>query len=604
MAGDPAPLNGGLQTKDPIRFPVAQTLYVRKTGSDNNGGGTNATTPTVTGSDGVTDGSPKFTAASGAFDASYVDKLINIVGVGRFRIEAAPSATQLTLSAPVGPASAGSGKTWNIGGAVQTIGALLGNGNAAVREGDMIYVGAGTYRELITVGVAPRNGASNAAALVSVIGDSDGTKTGDAGMVQVTAYTTDDKTAPATAPLVVLNGQSFLSFAKLQFVTASQIVTTSGLTISAAASIAGAASQFISFTDCSFFRVGFAATAQQMFLVGTQPGVPFNWTIDRCNLLTYGNGGGIRIIFNSGVGGDDYDGKFTIKNSFMWQLPGSNFPAVTATSFATSAKGGGVVVRNCHIVGGVGIFTTTTGVISLTYPCVIYNSVMNSGINVALTGGTIGQLLEDYNLINAVTARSSVTAGTHSISDGSYAPLFHFGQELLWGGIVRPFGEPLVGSPLLGFGNDGSQSSYDARNQPRPAGGGNALPAIGALERGNTFAKETGTVHTGSNAISATGPAYQDFLVPVASGTAYTFSVYTNYDGSYTGTAPQLLLLNGTEAGVSDQTVTAGGSAGGGWTQITLAPFTPTANSFVTLRMYSRDTSGVSKVVFDSFAQS
>jgi hypothetical protein len=102
-------------------------------------------------------------------------------------------------------------------------------------------------------------------------------------------------------------------------------------------------------------------------------------------------------------------------------------------------------------------------------------------------------MIEDYNLISCVTARSSGPAvGAHSVSNGSYAPLMSLGQERIWGGLLRPFGEPLAGSPLLGFGNGGGQTPYDLYNRPRPAGGG-ALPypAVGALERGNTASQGT-----------------------------------------------------------------------------------------------------------------
>jgi hypothetical protein len=605
-AGDPTPQSASLLTEDPIRFPVAQALYVRKTGSDNNGGSSVSTSATATGSDGVTDGTRTFMAASGVFDATYVDKLINIVGVGRFRIEEVVGATTLRLSAPTGAAVAGSGKTWNVGGAVLTVGALLGNGNDAVREGDTIYVGAGTYREVITIWVSPRNGANQGLSVVSLIGDVDGVQTGDAGMVRITSYTTNDKTAAADSPTIRFGaGVSFLSFSKLLIdggQSSSSQVGQSGLVSAAGPTQGGniqgvATSQYVAFTDCTLLATP-RPLQQSSYLVqiGNSYPYPLNWTFDRCIFsLTGGFQSAVRLeLATAPGGGADYSLALKFRNCSF------SPPAIGVFSISTigttGGKPGGITLSNL-LCGPVTL--SGTGLSGL-----IPSSITNSIIFGSLAGNAAGSLTEDYNVIiqGSSAPRSNVAVGAHSISDGSYAPLIHYGQEQMWGGLLRMFGEPMAGSPLLGFGNDGTQTAYDLRNNPRPAGGGNALPAVGALERGNTFAKETGTVHTGSNAISATGPAYQDFLLAVASGTTYTLSIYVNYDGSYTGIAPQLSVLNGGEAGVSDQTVTAGGSAGGGWTQIVLASFNPTSNGFVTVRVQANDTSGVSETVFDSFA--
>lgn len=703
-AGRPAPLKTLDVDPLPVRFPTAKSLYVRKTGSDNNGGDSSGTSPTVTGADGVVDGTRSFTAASGAFDASYVDRLINIVGVGRFRIEAVLNATTLTLSALtlpfiddqysgatdetlvgssgvgnisgqmfyalgiygndrtlayvdvmvakvgapvdnlvlqirdhiVGPSGVGipgssvlaskaisgaslsssttsaritldtpqaltagtrywvaltrsgaadagnfytwarrnpinelarSGDgatwaievyggrirygfvnagalTWNIGGAVQTIDALLGNGNDAVREGDSAYIGAGTYREAIVMEAAPKHGVLT----LSIIGDVDGSQTGDSGEVQVTAHATNDETAANLTPAPLeLAARSLLDFSKMVFVNPR-----------AKALNAPAGSSRVTFTDCAFFGSVLAATAYSF---------PLRFTWDRCRFVyVVPSQGDLLAIQLTGGGGSDYDAETLIKNSLLLNLGGANtvHPA-PASAVGQTGKGGGVVVRNCTLIGGGGSggggsqngMNVSLG--SLIFPSAIYNSIIligGSGTGL-IAQTTLGQIVEDYNLIYASTVRNNVTAGANSISDMSSAPLFHYGQEDIWGAALRLFGEPTAGSPLLGFGSDGLGSAYDLRGNPSPAGGASALKAIGALERGNTFARETGTVHTGSNAISAVGPAYQDFLVAVNSGTSYTFSIYVKYDSSYTGTLPQLSALDGAEAGVNDETVTA-----------------------------------------------
>src|SRR5262245_29685873 len=119
---------------------TALTAYVRKTGSDNNGGSSNTASADRTGTDGVTNGTTTFTSASASFTSGDVDKLINIVGKGRYRISAFTNSTTITLS---GSPSSGSSLTWNIGGALATIGAALTNANAAITNGDTVWIGAG-----------------------------------------------------------------------------------------------------------------------------------------------------------------------------------------------------------------------------------------------------------------------------------------------------------------------------------------------------------------------------------------------------------------------------------------------------------------------------
>ena len=53
-----------------------------------------------------------------------------------------------------------------------------------------------------------------------------GQYTGDAGMVQLTAYTTNDKTAPSATTLLNLNGKSNLAFSNIMFVGGSATMLT------------------------------------------------------------------------------------------------------------------------------------------------------------------------------------------------------------------------------------------------------------------------------------------------------------------------------------------------------------------------------------------
>jgi hypothetical protein len=330
------------------------------------------------------------------------------------------------------------------------------------------------------------------------------------------------------------------------------------------------------------------------------------WTFTRC----YFNGGSNAILPTLTTGtGADYDSNILITDCLFVggaRGTGAQGGAVSIVNSGASAqRGGGLDIRNCtFIVGDTGsAFTTASANLSTTIPNTIVNSFLFCpGLGVGLNATTLGQITENYNLIVASTPRTNVTAGAQSISDNSYAPLFHFGQERIWGGASRPIGEPMASSPLLGFGNDGSQTATDMRGTGhiRPAGGASALPAVGAYERANSWAKNTATVRTGSNSISITGPGYQEFLVPV-DATSTTISVYVQWDATYAGTKPQLQIDANGENGVTAETKTATGSSGS-WEQLTLSAFTPTAKGIVTIRVLSNDTNGAGQTFVDDFA--
>ena len=454
----------------------------------------------------------------------------------------------------------------------------IGKALTTVASNTLVYVGAGVYREVVTVTITPTQE-------VAILGDVDGSKTGDAGIVQWTAYTTNDKTAPSATALLNLNGKSNLTFSGIFFMGgAAAMILASTQT-----------SQNITFRDCSLFTQN-----QRITTVTCAANTPLNWTFDRCYLSTTGIGAASIFITLSRSVTADYDANFTVKNCVFLA---SALPVEVLSGGAGTLKGGGVRIYNttAFSISSSQFLWVADANISSTIPCVVMNCfLVSASAGSILQANMVGQIVEDYNILVAASARTNVTIGPHTIADGSYSPLYHFGQELQAGMFGRPFGEPMSGSPLLNFGNDGNQSTTDGLNRPRPTGSTTALPAVGALERSNVFVKQTGTVHTGANAISATGPAYQDFLIPVDT-TATTVSVFAQYNATYTGPRPKLQLLPNPEIGVTAlEAVMVGPS--GAWEQLTLAPFTATANGIVTVRVLSSDLNGGGTAYFDSFA--
>jgi hypothetical protein len=223
-----------------------------------------------------------------------------------------------------------------------------------------------------------------------------------------------------------------------------------------------------------------------------------------------------------------------------------------------------------------------------------------------MNAGTSGQIIEDYNLLVAVTPRTNVTAGAHSISDGSYAPLMHFGQERLWGSpLFKPVMEPMQSSPLLGFGSPGpaTDNPVDLLGLARPAGIASPLAAVGALERHNNWIADASPVGTGSSPIQFTGPGDQAFVVPVPYNVALTAYVLVRWDSAYSGTKPQLILDAQPMLGIAAATATAVGSANVPET-LAVGPFTSTNPNFqgqVVIRVRSNDKSGSGQVEADDF---
>jgi hypothetical protein len=443
--------------------------------------------------------------------------------------------------------------------------------------GTVIYVGAGTYREVVSITITPTPGLP-----VSVVADVTGQFTGDAGPVILTAYLTNDKTAPSATTLLNLNGKSNLTFQNIMFVGGSATL------------LVGSSSQNIVFRGCSFLAgfTGLGLIAQVIVPYGMQA----NWLFDRCVFLDSRASNGFLTYTLTTGGGSDYDANILHTNCQFLNFGGGTAIAVV-NSGSAAGKGGGVRVRNSTSLGS--LITTSPTNISLSIPSVVTGCFVYSGQLTCLVAGTSGQIVEDYNLFVSSSARSNVTVGTHSVSDGSYSPLLHFGQEALWGGALRPLGEPMVGSPLLAFGApDTAAGLLDLRRGPRPSTA--AKWDVGAIQRGNNLTKETGTVHTGSNAISLVGEGFQDFDLAVDAG-ALTVSVYVQYDGSYVGPLPSMQIVNGGQVGVGDVEFATTTAALNGWAQIQIT-INPTSAGIVTVRLISRDTSGAGHTYFDTFA--
>lgn len=479
----------------------------------------------------------------------------------------------------LGPdASHASNKPW------KTIGKLLGA--SGMSSGDTAYLSpAGPFREQVTVAM------TSAVAETKIIGDphnAQGFKTSGGvsvtpGLIIWTAYDVDDTTLPSgTSDTLNLAGRDYLTFEKIVFVgPKSGQNTVDGGTQS---------STNITFTECTF--LGGAASGVTITATFAAD-VVANWLFDRCIAYEAKSANNFCNILAVTSASADVDLNFVFRNCVIV----TRFQAVNVSSFGSNGfKVGGVDILNCTLVCSSTCVVTGAANVSTTYPVTVYNSFLfgNAGLN----ANTSGQIVEDYNLISCATARTNVSAGSNSISDGSYSNLFHIGFEQLYGFLPRMPYTPLDGQPLLGFGGS-SPPSVDLLNRPRPAGGRSTSAGIGALERHDTAGRETSTVDAGSNAIVLTGPADQDIHVPVDAAST-TITIRARYDTDHgTGNKPQAILLANSAIGVSTETETMTAAADT-WETLTFSAFTPTAQGVVTIRLVSRSAAGTGKAFFDT----
>lgn len=386
------------------------------------------------------------------------------------------------------------------GAAWATIGKALGA--SGIASGDTVYIGAGIYREAVTVSVTPT-------VTTNVIGDVDGSKTGDAGEVRLTAFGNPLVSAAGT-PLTI-TGKNFLSFSNICFQATWGSAALTGLT-----------GHDTSFTDCSF-------TGGVIFNSTFVVDVAANITFERCRMLWMA-GSGITIGLPTSTVAD-YNANVLIRNCFLWCVStNTDANVIVGTTGANAFKGGGVALRSCTSIGAIAFFHNTANV-STTYPSTIYDCLLICR-GVAMTGNVAGSLLEDYNIIQASTPRATTTAGTHSVTGLTNGVSFHFGQETIWGGQLRPPLTPQTdGGMILGFGAQTSPAgpSVDILSRPRP-GGTNKVLATGTATAGAATTLTDSGAAFGTNTLigavckltGGTGSG-QTKIIKSNTGTALTF---------------------------------------------------------------------------------
>jgi hypothetical protein len=457
-----------------------------------------------------------------------------------------------------------------------------------VAAADNVYVGAGVYRELVTMDTSGSSGSQ-----ISFIGDVDGEKTGDAGLVIISAYANETSTA-ARASCLDPDGRTFVTWRGFCMVGGTSAIVYSD-------NATNDDYEGCIYEDCVFVS-GQNALDYSIWLDFNAATTPTNdgLIVRRCNFF----GAGIRITWDSNETAEqdlkiNVDScNFIAGSSSTWAFGGIIWDEVDTGTYGS----GGISVTNCAFIGHYYAAYVEHGT-STTYPVDIQNCYIKGVFGLYKATSNDGALTSDYNHFNCHTDYTSVTAGVNDKDDTDLGPQLLGGVGDLplyrfWGwSPYRPW-EPIRLQDdsyihhVIGAADTSVAPAFDLYNEARPMHG--TVDDIGAVEGRARAEQETSTVRTGSNAIVFEGAGYHDILLAVDASST-TVSVYGRYDATYGGTLPQLKVLN--IPGVADQTDTMTGGSGS-WEELT-ATFTPGSQGIARIRLVSSDTSAGGECFFD-----
>lgn len=443
-----------------------------------------------------------------------------------------------------------------------------------VVAGDIVWIGAGVYRELVTIDTSGTNGSE-----IEWRADIEGSQTGDAGLVIITALT-DETGSGGTGNVLNLNGGQYNEFYDIIFGPSG----TGAADITISATGVNSNYQGILFDTCTFFMPSDGANQLMTLNYGVAGAISGNRPTCR-NCICYG-------VITS-----DY-GTLLADVACGWVWENCVFYGSVSVDGPASASFGieNYAFTNCVFVNPSATCLTildqwNTGDTGRIDNCYFLSN--STPLNIVGDGGT-------WNGDNNKTLVDAFSAPTGSNNTAS-VPLLrgmdvehiyrkHFGWS--------PFAahEPvwdINGSGYKSGGVDAGSATYapatDMLGNARPMGTADDVGAVEANPRGARSSTWAADGSTYSMAFTSTG--YHEFLRPVnAASTTITVKSYKS--ATYAGTAPKLeVLIGDTSQGTDSMTV-------GTETEETLSVnFTPSAAGWARVRVYSYATAGT--VYFD-----
>lgn len=431
----------------------------------------------------------------------------------------------------VGPGGndANSGLTW----ALRKL-TLNGAEDVPVVAGDIVIVGPGVYRELLTIDVA-----GTAVNRIVYIGDVTGENTDGVGGIVYMSGSDNDQTQVRANCISASNGDDFRTFRGFTFRhTSSHLILLIDMT------------DWI-IEDCVFLDSGGADIR------------PFGDSIARIEIrrcLFLASGGNlVPFTLTAAVGVQDVD--ILIQNCvFICSFKGS----------IEIAGMGGVTARDCTFYGGSNTFRCSAAPPVGFTANHVENNLFCYGEK-AISATALGEVTEDHNTFyENFTDRTNVAVGANS---ETYPPLFlppvlHSGD-----GQDSGFKFPWWFSELSEFSQVRAitglnEPAIDFRGIIRPATAAkNSWGATQFFE----MERATGTVRTGVSSMVLLDAGINQMFIPITAE-EITVEVYVQREAAYAGVNPQMIIK---QPGQADR-VTLDAGAAGAWNLLT-DTFTPAA---------------------------
>ena len=284
-----------------------------------------------------------------------------------------------TYKVGIGGNDANDGSTW----ALRKL-TLNGAEDIPVAAGDIIHVGPGTYRELLTIDVS-----GSAGNPITYIGDYSGALTDSVGGVVRITGSNNDITA-TRASCITATSKDYRTFRgfKLDLSTSRNLYTETGCR--------NWIIDQLYLGDSGWWGIQF-----------NQPGLD---NVIKNSYFLHGRRGGYGGLYlYNGTGLDDRN--FSIENCIFQSRYGVNSNSV-----------GGVSIKNCSFVNvalyGVYVAAALTAGQTIT----VNNCILNGVNTCALSAQVLGEIIEDYNsFYNNTADRVNVAVGANS---NTYPPLF------------------------------------------------------------------------------------------------------------------------------------------------------------------------------------
>jgi hypothetical protein len=479
------------------------------------------------------------------------------------------------------------------GAAFLTIAKLL----QTLTAGDVGYIGAGVYRES---GLNFTNNGS-AGNVITVEGDLDGTKTGDRGLVRITASADD---SAYTNSHVFNVTRKYLTLRKLWMDMSSSdcFVATTGF----------AANEHITIEDCwitncrgyGIFNAGQNAIVRNCRIWELRNGNiaiycdSENNLVER-NIIENIYGGGVACGIRCTIGTET-----TIRNNLIRNIdaaggaPDAGILVVGQDNGEGGAELGQTVnIYNNTIERVKGGGANASYGVRIEYADVanVYNNVIqdiNSDAGSSMYGvsaldcNTVNENYNTYQRIGTSNVNGFTGGGNSKTKYAVYVPPLPSDSN-----YFLP-----AQSEAYDAGTSSGAPTNDLMNNPRPGAFGYDM---GAFEKQGEIKKETTTVDV-TPASCIEGAGYVDFKVAVRSGQTYTFSAKMTRNSSYgAGTQPKLEIID-PELGMSGSVSFTGSADTYQTCSIPTADTTPSADGVIILRFSSFGTATAAKAFIDS----